>query len=397
MRSLAESGTVKRIALVAATSADIRKTVVEGESGLLEICPPHFRPKWEPTNNRLTWPNGCQAFCYTAEKPDRLRGPQHEAALADELAFWKYPRAWDMLMFGLRLGKKPQVCITTTPQPTNQLKSILADPTTVKTGGSTYENREHLAEQFIGQIVTRYEGTRLGRQELYAELLEVLEGVWFNQFDPERHVTAQAEFDPAFPVHVAIDAGTSRHTGAVFFQYREDGGYRVRINVFGDYYAVDQFSTQNAEAIKETVKALTVCPMYREGRFDIVRLDPASSAKTGVGPAAFNEYERVFGKQVTGYWLQHRVADGLDQLEILLGGEGKAPELLIHPRCEHLIRAFNQYTRAEVKGVFQSYPKDPNHPHEDLMDALRGGIRNVMPQGRKIQPRFPKVAAKNFF
>lgn len=177
VRSLVETGQARRIALVAATSADARDVMVEGESGLLAICPAWNMPRYEPSKRRLTWPNGAIATTYSADEPKRLRGPQHDAAWCDELCAWRYDEmAWDMLMFGLRLGANPQAVVTTTPRPTKLLKTILALPSTSTTRGSTYDNRANLAEAFYRDIVSRYEGTRIGRQELNAEILEDVEG-----------------------------------------------------------------------------------------------------------------------------------------------------------------------------------------------------------------------------
>ncbi|MDE2100503.1 MAG: DNA-packaging protein [Patescibacteria group bacterium] len=393
----------RRIALVAQTAADARDVMVEGESGILAISPPWNRPKYEPSKRRLTWPNGAIATTFTAEEPDQLRGPQHDTGWLDEAGSYEDPAVISNFKLGLRLGKgygvKPCAVVTTTPRPTKIIKTIIAALSTVISRGTTYENRVHLADEFIAEIEAMYEGTRLGRQEIHAELLEVLEGVWFLLFDPARHVTPLAEYDWHLPVYCAIDAGTSRHTAAVFFQHQDLGNHRCRINVFGDYYAQDRYSLENAEAIRETVKGFTIGQYTKDGRCDTVRLDPASGAKTGVGPAAYNEYERIFGPRFTSYWPQHRVLDGLDQIELLLGTpERGEPELLIHPRCTHLIAAFNGYDRKQLKGGdFETVPRDPNHPHEDLMDALRGGIREVFPSGRKIQPAFRRVKPKDFF
>ncbi len=166
-------GVARRVALVAETAADARDVLVEGESGLLGIHPPAFRPVYEPSKRRLTWPNGAVATLYNAVEPDQLRGPQHDAAWADELAKWRYGQeTWDNLQFGLRLGKRPRQAVTTTPKPVKVLREIMADPSTVVTRGATYENIANLAPAFLKRIVAKYEGTRLGRQELNAELLE---------------------------------------------------------------------------------------------------------------------------------------------------------------------------------------------------------------------------------
>ncbi len=167
-----DRGTARRIALVAATAADVRDTMVEGESGLVAVAPPWNRPKYLPSKRKVLWPNGAMALMFTAEKPRQLRGPQHDTAWGDELAQWKYPDTWDQLQMGLRLGDDPRAVLTTTPRPIKLVKDILAEPTTAVTRGSTYENRANLAKAFIEKILRKYEGTRLGRQELYAELLE---------------------------------------------------------------------------------------------------------------------------------------------------------------------------------------------------------------------------------
>ncbi len=171
----------RRIALVAPTAADARDVIVEGESGILAVSPAVDRPNYEPSKRRLTWPNGAIATTFSADEPERLRGPQHDCAWCDELGAWRYPEAWDMLMFGLRLGDDPRVMVTTTPRPTKLIKDLMADPTVAISRGSTYENRANLAGAFLQQIIKKYEGTRLGRQELNAELLDDVPGALWNR------------------------------------------------------------------------------------------------------------------------------------------------------------------------------------------------------------------------
>lgn len=172
VREEVESGRRKRIALVAPTAADVRDVMVEGESGLLACSPPSFKPRYEPSKRRLSWPNGAIATTFSADEPERLRGPQHDGAWCDEPASWRRPEAWDMLMFGLRLGEDPRSVVTGTPKPTKMVRDILADRGTVVTRGTTYENRGNLAPAFFEKILRKYEGTRLGRQELNAEVLD---------------------------------------------------------------------------------------------------------------------------------------------------------------------------------------------------------------------------------
>ena len=171
VRELVRDG-YKRIALVGPTPADARDVMVEGESGILNVLPSWERPEYEPSKRRLTFPNGAIATIYSGFKPDQLRGPQHDAFWADELAAWQYiQETWDMLMFGLRLGK-PKGIVTTTPRPLKLIKELIKENNVIVTRGSTYENRDNLADAFFNTIIRKYEGTRLGRQELNAEILD---------------------------------------------------------------------------------------------------------------------------------------------------------------------------------------------------------------------------------
>ena len=150
VRSLAEAASVPRIALVGPTAADVRDVMVEGESGILSICPNSNRPTYEPSKRRLSWPNGVQASMFSSEEPERLRRPQFGAAWCDELAAWRHVDAtWSMLQFGLRLGKKPRQVVTTTPRPIKLLKILIENPDTVLTRGTTYDNRDNLAQSFF--------------------------------------------------------------------------------------------------------------------------------------------------------------------------------------------------------------------------------------------------------
>jgi|SRR5579862_577771 len=164
------------IALVGRTVADVRGVMVGGKSGILSCSPPWFRPEYEPSKRKLTWPNGCIATTYSADQPDQLRGPGHTKAWADERAAWQYDDAWDQLQFGLREGAKPQCLVTTTPRATRAIKELAADAGTHVTRGTTYENRENLAPKFIREIERRYAGTRLGKQEIEGRIIDDVEG-----------------------------------------------------------------------------------------------------------------------------------------------------------------------------------------------------------------------------
>ena len=145
--------------------------MVEGESGILNVCTPEERPKVVSARNRLEWPNGAKTLLFSAESPERLRGKQHAKLWCDELAAWRYPESWDQAVFGLRLGDKPQAVITTTPRPTKLLRELLESPLIFTTKSATYDNLANLPEAFAHKILRAYEGMRLGRQELEAELL----------------------------------------------------------------------------------------------------------------------------------------------------------------------------------------------------------------------------------
>src|SRR5436309_933485 len=162
-----------RIALIGETMRDVREVMIEGVSGLLGVHPDVARPHWEPSRGRLAWPSGAIAQAFSAEDPDSLRGPQFSAAWCDELAKWRHAEAtFDMLQFGLRLGVRPRQVITTTPRPMALLKRLIADPATALTHAGTAANAWHLAPAFLETIVARYQGTRLGRQELLGEMIE---------------------------------------------------------------------------------------------------------------------------------------------------------------------------------------------------------------------------------
>lgn len=172
VRGQVETGQRGRLALVARTAADTRDVMVEGESGILAISPPWFRPKYEPSKRRLTWPNGALATLYSADEPDLLRGPQHDGFWTDEIAAWRFVEAWDQLMFGLRLGAHPCGVATTTPRPTKLIRDLIKAPSTVVTRGTTRDNESNLAPSFLTLVVQKYQGTRLGRQELEGEILD---------------------------------------------------------------------------------------------------------------------------------------------------------------------------------------------------------------------------------
>lgn len=205
-------GHCKRIALVAEDSADARDVMVEGESGILACSPRDFKPKYEPSKRRLTWPNGAVATLFSAEDYDSLRGPQFDGAWCDELCKWRYAQeAWDNLQFGLRLGEHPKQIVTTTPRPIQLLKNIILRSDTAITKGTTMENLANLAPPFRKAVVDKYMGTRIGRQELNAELLDDMPGaLWSRAMIEETRLRPVDSLTPMILPHfvrivVAVD------------------------------------------------------------------------------------------------------------------------------------------------------------------------------------------------
>jgi phage terminase large subunit-like protein len=175
------SGVYGRFHLVGATASDIRDIMVEGPAGLQATQKPYNKTTYYPTKRSIKWANGAVALLFSADEPERLRGEQCEAAWADELAAWRYTDAWQQLQLGLRLGPFPRTIITTTPRPTPLIRKIAKDDRTHVTAGSTYENVGNLSEVFINEITSEFEGTRIGRQEIYAEILDDSELALWNR------------------------------------------------------------------------------------------------------------------------------------------------------------------------------------------------------------------------
>ena len=232
IRERVESGLSKRIALIGKTPADVRDVMIEGESGLLNISPPYNMPTYEPSKRRLTWDNGAIAQTFSSYEPDQLRGSQFDTAWADEMASWEYPEeTWNTLMFALRLGEKPQVCVTTTPRPLQLLINLRDAKTTVLTKGTSYDNRENLNQQFFDSILSKYKNTRLGMQEIYAEILEESDNaMWKREWlDEGRLQEAPQELER---VVVAIDPAvtskkTSDETGIIVAGKDSEGKFYV--------------------------------------------------------------------------------------------------------------------------------------------------------------------------
>jgi predicted phage terminase large subunit-like protein len=215
IKELVETSAARNIALIAPTAGDARDVMVEGPAGILAVSSSWCRPEYEPSKRRISWPNGAVASTFSSEESDRLRGPQHDALWADEVASWNDAQStWDMAMFGLRVGTHPRWLVTTTPKPIKLLKELLkregADVTVTR--GTTFENSANLAPSFIEAIKARYGGTRLGRQELEAELLSDVPGALWQLDWLDRDRVARA---PELKrIVVAVDPAASNNEGS---------------------------------------------------------------------------------------------------------------------------------------------------------------------------------------
>jgi hypothetical protein len=211
------------------------------------------------------------------------------------------------------------------------------------------------------------------------------EGIWFTGFDPALHVSVDAEFDPALDVHLSVDSGVS--TGAVFFQVVGHGPDPM-VHVICDHYAEGLVAETNARML------IGLAGSWCNGRAEVVSTDSAGGARNPVGPTVIAEYERAglvgrYGQ--IERWPVGSVADSLALLDGLISPSVGEPRLLIHPRCTRLITALSNYRRATRRGQLQDFPEDPQHPHEDLVDALRGGLKVALPDGRAELPHFTRV------
>lgn len=242
-----------RGAFVARTAADVRDTLVEGEAGIMEVSPPWDKPVYEPSKRRVYWgekkksyPGGvlktvkasCRITTFSGEEPDALRGPSHDFAWADELASWKYMSdAWAMLMMGLRLrsptGLEPKACVTTTPRSLPLIKELIEDPAVYITTGTTYDNKANLAPAFYDLMIKRYEGTRIGRQELLAEILDDNPNALFTRSDLDKaRIRNKNEVPELMRIHVGVDPAVtsgeeSSDTGIVVAGQCENDHYYI--------------------------------------------------------------------------------------------------------------------------------------------------------------------------
>lgn len=214
IRRWVREGTCRRIALVGSSLHDVRSIMVEGESGLLGVHTNEERPVFTPSKRLIEWPNGAIASLFGAENVDQLRGPQFDGAWVDELAkFRRAPDLWSQLQLCMRLGKNPRTIITTTPRPLKLIQSLIKAPDVYVTKGSTFDNSANLAQTYLDQIEDQFLNTRLGAQEIYAEMLTETEGALWQRSLIHYH---QPTYDEAGKpdlkrIVIAIDPATTTH------------------------------------------------------------------------------------------------------------------------------------------------------------------------------------------
>ena len=236
-----------RIALIGGSIDEVRDVMVEGESGILNVYPEHERPLFEPSKRKLTWANGTVAHLYGANHYEKLRGPQFDLAWVDELAKFRYSEeTWNQLMLGLRLGNDPRCLVTTTPRPQKLLQNLLELPDSAVTRGTTFDNEANLAPTFLKQILKQFDGTSLGAQELYAEILTERQGsLWQRSMIRYQQPATSEDGQYLFRrIVIAIDPATTHHqesdeTGIVVAALGEDNQAYVLEDLSGRHSPAD--------------------------------------------------------------------------------------------------------------------------------------------------------------
>ncbi len=238
-----------RCGVVAPTAADVRKVCFEGPSGILSLVPKECRYLglgYNKSASELRLWNGSIIQGFPAIEPDRLRGPQFHRIWADELAAWRYDDTYDQMMFGLRLGDNPQLIITTTPRPTDIIKKLARtkDESVYVTSGSTFENKENLAASALARLEERYKDTKIGRQELYAEILDEIEGALWTLSEIDDGRVQKKDYKDMVRIIVAIDPAVTNNensdeTGIVVAGITRDREYYVFEDYSGKYDAQD--------------------------------------------------------------------------------------------------------------------------------------------------------------
>ena len=355
IRQRVTSGAARHIALVGRTPGDVRDVMIEGESGILNVFPPGHCPVWEPSRRRLTFSTGAIATTYSSENPDQLRGPQQDTAWCDEVATFKSATAWDNLQLGLRL-RQPQQIVTTTPRTVHTVRELVKDAqasgATVMTQGATYQNRAHLAPAFFAKIIARYEGTRLGEQEIKGLLLADTPGALWARTMITYHPGGADALPAMRRVVIGVDPSVSDGEDAA-----ECGIIAVGHGVDDCYYVLADYSLRaspNRWAV-QVVRALRDWEADRivaetnqggamvEGTLRTVeRTIPYRGVHASVGKQARAE-------PISSLYEQDRVrhvaplVDLEDQLCTWVAGEGESPD-----RLDALVWAMTELTRPQA-------------------------------------------------
>lgn len=363
------SDRTSRIALVAPTGADARDTMVEGVSGLQFVAARNGqRIEYEPSKRRVTFPNGCIATTFSAEQPDRLRGPQHGFAWLDEPAHYpNVEEVWSNLIFGLRLGDRPHVVLTSTPLPTPWVKEIQKRDVTRVVRVSTFANRKNLAEEFFAEVVDQWDGTRLGKQELYGELLLDVPGALWRDTIIHRE---KVEWEDLDRIVVAIDpAGTANR--------RSDLTGIVVVGVQG----------RNAWVLNDSSGKYTPTQWARK----VIELYKAYEADAVVA-------EKNYGGDMVAEVIRRAVRADEEEPRILVKQATRSKQIRAEPVVSlyEQTRVFHWGNLAELEDEMLTWvPGEGDSPNR--VDALVWGISELMQpareahifsaRGRKMRPK----------
>lgn len=343
------------------------------------------------------YPGGSEMVCCGLDKPGRVLSTAWDVIYVNE-CIEVSDESWDALSSSLDRPGRPRgfgflLGDTNPGDPMHWIKarcdagevalwetSHKANPA-MWNRGWTDEGERYLAR------LDKLKGSR--RKRFLLGMWAAGEGQWFASFDPDPtlgHVTVEAEYDPRLgPVHLSVDTGV--HTGGVLWQVVEEPTGPA-VHVFADYYSFDVAARQNAHAI------LGLCVERCRGRYDVGRRDPSGGASSGFGSQTIaSEFEAV-GLRLAP-WTKYPgcVLAGLNLVSAFIDSN----KLRVHPRCVHLIAALTNYMRAKRGGQYVDDPEDPQHPHEDLIDALRSGLLDRFPEGRRPEPKLMRAPARQVF
>jgi len=339
-RAMEEPG--RWIAMVAKTPADARDYMIEGPGGLLKNTPPEQRPAYYPSNRRVVWPNESWATIYSSEDPDQLRGFSGDTGWFDELAKYKNPReCWDNLQFGMRevSADQPRVLITTTPRPIPLLEEIENKPASVTVIGSSYENRANLSPIWFSETLAAYEGTRLGRQEIHAEILDDVEGRVYSSF-------SRVAFPDGNVDESVVDTGAEILIGQDFNVNPMAGVIAVRAG--DECHVLDSLEvlTSNTEEVAAEYRR-----RYPNRRI-IVCPDPSGKARKTSAPVGVTDFTILqrYGFEVRAPNAAPPVVDRINNAQAMFL-QGDRRRVRIHPRAKALITALSGLTYKEGTSI----------------------------------------------